>query len=133
MATSCCAAPTPPCITPRRRGRNRFEFFDKRLHSGALTRLSVEAELHRAIERDEFQLDYQPIVDLRTGAIDGVEALLRWQHPTRGLLLPEDFLGVAEDAGLLVPVGDWVLREACAPGAALARCATRPPRHPPWR
>ena len=76
-------------------------------------RLSVEAELHRAIERDEFRLDYQPIVDLRTGAIDGVEALLRWRHPTRGLLLPEDFLGVAEDAGLLVPVGDWVLREAC--------------------
>ena len=96
------------------RGRNRFEFFDKRLHSGALTRLSVEAELHRAIERHEFQLDYQPVVDLRTGAIDAVESLLRWKHPTRGLLLPEDFLGVAEDAGLLVPVGDWVLREACA-------------------
>jgi diguanylate cyclase (GGDEF)-like protein len=97
----------------KRRGRNRFELFDKLLHAGAFTRLSVEAELHRAIERDEFQLDYQPIVDLRTGAIDGVEALLRWRHPTRGLLLPEDFLGVAEDAGLLVPVGDWVLREAC--------------------
>jgi diguanylate cyclase (GGDEF)-like protein/PAS domain S-box-containing protein len=97
----------------KRRGRNRFEFFDKVLHSGAFTRLSVEAELHRAIERDEFRLYYQPIIDMRTGAVDGVEALLRWRHPTRGLLLPEDFLGVAEDAGLLVPVGDWVLREAC--------------------
>ena len=97
----------------KRRGRNRFEFFDKLLHSGAFTRLSVEAELHRAIERDEFRLYYQPIVEMRTGAVDGVEALLRWRHPTRGLLMPEDFLGVAEDAGLLVPVGDWVLREAC--------------------
>ena len=97
----------------KRRGRNRFEFFDKLLHSGAFTRLSVEAELHRAIERDEFRLYYQPIVEMRTGAVDGVEALLRWRHPTRGLLVPEDFLGVAEDAGLLVPVGDWVLREAC--------------------
>ena len=98
----------------KRRGRKRFEFFDKRLHSGAFNRLSVETELHRAIERREFQLDYQPIIDLRTGAVESVEALLRWRHPTRGVLLPEDFLGVAEDAGLLVPVGDWVLREACA-------------------
>ena len=97
----------------KQQGRKRFEFFDKRMHSGAFTRFSVEAELHRAIERFEFKLDYQPIVNLRTGTVEAVEALLRWEHPTRGLLLPDDFLGVAEDAGLLVPLGDWVLREAC--------------------
>jgi diguanylate cyclase (GGDEF)-like protein len=94
-------------------GRSRFEFFDKRVHDRALTRLGIEAELRRAVDNGEFRVVYQPIVDLASGDIDGVEALVRWEHPTRGFLLPEEFVAVAEDAGLLVPIGDWVLREAC--------------------
>ncbi|MEX1007840.1 MAG: EAL domain-containing protein [Acidimicrobiia bacterium] len=97
----------------KERGRNRFEFFDKRLHARALTRLGIETELHHAIDHGAFRLVYQPIIDLCSGVLEGVEALLRWEHPMRGLLLPEEFLDVAEEAGLLVPIGDWVLREAC--------------------
>jgi EAL domain-containing protein (putative c-di-GMP-specific phosphodiesterase class I) len=70
--------------------------------------------LQVALERQECRLVYQPIVDLASGRIEGIEALLRWEHPTRGLLAPEEFLEVAEDAGLLVPIGGWVLHEACA-------------------
>ena len=97
----------------KERGRNRFEFFDTDLHSHALAWLNTEAALRRAISDTEFRLAYQPIFDLKTGVIRSVEALLRWDDPDRGELAPEEFLSVAEESGLIVPIGTWVLREAC--------------------
>ena len=81
----------------------------------------MQAGLRRALGRSEFRLQYQPIVDFATGAVQGVEALIRWMHPTRGLLPPVDFIGVAEETGLIVPMGMWVLDEACRQTAAWRR------------
>jgi EAL domain-containing protein (putative c-di-GMP-specific phosphodiesterase class I) len=83
------------------------------MNARAVQRQSIEAGLRRALERREFVLYYQPKVNLRSGAIVGVEALLRWQHPERGMLLPEQFVPVAEDCALILPIGRWVLLEAC--------------------
>lgn len=94
-------------------GRNRFEVFDRAMHAEALQRLQTETDLRRAVDRGEFVLLYQPIVALATGKIRGFEALLRWANPERGLLRPEAFLAVAEETGLIVPIGQWVVREAC--------------------
>ena len=94
-------------------GRDRYEFFDQQLRAETLSRLLIESELRTALEQDQFRLFYQPVVELKTGVITGVEALVRWQHPTRGLLAPDQFLAVAEESSLIVPIGDWVLREAC--------------------
>jgi len=79
----------------------------------AVERQSIEMGLRRALERGEFELHYQPKINLRTGAISGAEALLRWTHPTRGVVSPAEFIPVAEDCGLILPIGAWVLREAC--------------------
>jgi len=90
-----------------------YELFDPTMHSRAILRLDLEADLHRALEHDEFVLHYQPQVDLRTGALVGLEALVRWQHPGRGMVSPHEFVGVAESCGLIVALGEWVIGEAC--------------------
>jgi diguanylate cyclase (GGDEF)-like protein/PAS domain S-box-containing protein len=99
------------------RGRARFEIFDRAMRARTVERLSVENDLRRALARDELHVIYQPIVSLRDSSIASVEALLRWQHPTRGLLLPADFIAVAEESGLIDPIGRFVLDTACAQAA----------------
>ena len=91
----------------------RHEVFDPVMHRRAHARLELETDLRWAMEREEFRLVYQPIVSLQDGTIDGVEALLRWEHPRRGLLGPSDFLAVAEETGMIIPLGSWVLEQSC--------------------
>ncbi|HEX7241998.1 MAG TPA: EAL domain-containing protein, partial [Longimicrobiaceae bacterium] len=92
---------------------SRYEVFDWGMHAELLERLQTEMALRRALEREEFRLHFQPIISLRSGRIAGMEALLRWEHPERGLVAPGDFIPIAEDTGLILPIGKWVLREAC--------------------
>ena len=94
-------------------GRGRYEMFDRAMHAEALTRLQIETDLRHAFERDEFFLHYQPIVSIAEGRIVGAEALIRWRHFERGIVSPATFVPVAEDTGLVVPLGRWVLKEAC--------------------
>jgi diguanylate cyclase (GGDEF)-like protein len=94
-------------------GKGRHAMFEPRMRDAAVERLELATDLRYALDRDELILHYQPIVDLRTGATRGMEALIRWNHPGRGLLMPNDFIALAEETGLIVPVGRWVLREAC--------------------
>jgi diguanylate cyclase (GGDEF)-like protein/PAS domain S-box-containing protein len=94
-------------------GRNDYEFFEPTMNVRASERQSLENDLRHALERHEFVLHYQPIMNLQTAAIIGVEALIRWRHPQRGLVLPTQFVPIAEESGLIVAIGRWVLREAC--------------------
>ena len=98
----------------KEQGRNTYQYFTREMNERALARVHMEAALRRAIEHKEFLLHYQPKVDLRTREICGFEALLRWQHRDKGLVLPGEFVSVLEDAGLIVQVGEWVLHEVCA-------------------
>ena len=99
-------------------GRRSFQFFKPVMNARAVERQFIEEGLRRALERQEFALHYQPKVNLTTGAITGAEALLRWTHPTRGSISPAQFIPIAEDCGLILPIGAWVLREACAQARA---------------
>ena len=94
-------------------GRNNFQFFNADMHAQIVERASLEQDLRAALGRDEFVLEFQPALDVASGAIVGAEALLRWRHPQLGLLPPERFLGVAEECGLMVSIGNWVLQQAC--------------------
>lgn len=94
-------------------GKGRYEVFDADMRASVMARLQLETDLHRAVERSEFRNFYQPIVSLESGRIVGFEALLRWQHPVRGLLAPDEFISVAEETGLIRELGWWNLKEAC--------------------
>jgi diguanylate cyclase (GGDEF)-like protein/PAS domain S-box-containing protein len=100
------------------RGPSRIEIYREDDDHKVVSRLRTSNELHRALERNELELHYQPFVDLHTEMLVGMEALVRWQHPTRGLLLPAEFITLAEDSGLILPLGTWVLKEACRQVAA---------------
>jgi len=107
-------------------GRNNYQFFEKDMNVRALERQSVEENLCFALDRDELVMHYQPKIDLKTGEITGVEALIRWQHPERGLIGPLQFISVAEDCGLMLPIGNWVLRESCRQAKAWQDAGLRP-------
>jgi len=101
--------------------KGSYRFFAPGMHAGLLARLELKADLERALGQRDFTIHYQPIVSLVQGTIDGLEALIRWRHPTRGLMNPAEFLPLAEETGLVRPVGHWVLRESCRQGAEWQR------------
>jgi len=107
-------------------GRQSYQFFKAAMNIRAVERQSIEENLRRALERNEFTLQYQPKVNLNTGEITGAEALLRWTHPTEGPVSPARFVLVAEDCGLILPIGNWVLREACKQARAWMVAGLRP-------
>jgi EAL domain-containing protein (putative c-di-GMP-specific phosphodiesterase class I) len=97
----------------KQNGRNAFSFFNSAMNAHVIEKVEMENNLRQALANHEFMLVYQPEVNIASGRTIGVEALIRWRHPQRGILLPDQFIGVAQECGLMVPIGEWVLREAC--------------------
>ncbi len=110
-------------------GKSRYALFEPSMHARVLERLGLKAELQRAVEAEEFELHYQPIIALQSGVVAGVEALLRWRHPDRGLVLPDNFIPLAEETGLILPLGRFVLRSACRQARHVAELRLHRSRH----
>jgi EAL domain-containing protein (putative c-di-GMP-specific phosphodiesterase class I) len=114
----------------KEKGKGRYQMFEPAMHDTALKRLELKADLQRALEHHEFILHYQPVIELESGSISGVEALVRWMHPVRGMVPPLDFIPLAEETGLIAPIGRWVMHEACRAAKELQQeFPTDPPLH----